>query len=64
MGHKYRVGQDVYYSPPIRHGAAPGTYKVLARLPVESEGRLTHRIKSAAETFERTADESELAPAD
>jgi hypothetical protein len=24
------------------------------------EGRLTYRIKSAAETFERTADESEL----
>jgi len=49
MGHKYTVGQDVYYSPPIRHGAAPGTYKILARLPVESEGRLTYRIKSAAE---------------
>jgi len=32
----------------------------IARLPVESEGRLTYRIKSAVETFERTADEVEL----
>ena len=23
MGHKYGVRQDVYYSPPVRHGAAP-----------------------------------------
>jgi len=29
-------------------------------LPVESEDRLAYRIKSPAETFERTADESEL----
>ena len=29
-------------------------------LPVESEGRLTYRIKSAVEKFERTADESDL----
>jgi len=29
MGYKYGVGQDVYYSPPVRHGAAPGSYKIL-----------------------------------
>jgi hypothetical protein len=29
-------------------------------VPVESDGRLTYRIKSAAEAFERTTDESEL----
>jgi hypothetical protein len=28
------------------------------------EGRLTYRIKSAAEPFERTADETDLSPAD
>jgi len=33
-------------------------------LPVELEGRLAYRIKSAVEKFERTADESELSPAD
>jgi hypothetical protein len=58
MSHKYAVGQDVYYSPPVKHSAARGIYKITARLPVESEGRLT--IKSAVETFERTADEVEL----
>jgi hypothetical protein len=60
MGHKYAVGQDVYYQPSIKHSAARGIYKVTARVPVESDGRLTYRIKSAAEAFERTADESEL----
>jgi len=60
MGHKFSVGQDVYYKPPVKHSAAPGIYKIVGTLPVESEGRLAYRIKSAAETFERTADESEL----
>ena len=39
MEHKYRVGQDVYYKPPIKHTAALGTYKITARLPVEIEGQ-------------------------
>ena len=56
MGHKFPVGQDVYYKPPVKHSAAPGIYKIIGTLPVESEGRLT----SAAEKFERTADEGEL----
>ena len=60
MGHKYRIGQDVYYRPSIKYTAVPGIYKIVGILPVESEGRLTYRIKSAAETFDRTADESEL----
>ena len=58
MGHKFSVGQDGYY--PVKHSAAPGIYKIVGILPVESEGRLTYRIKSAAENFERTAEESEL----
>jgi hypothetical protein len=58
--HKFSIGQDVYYQPPVKHSAARGIYKVTARVPVESDGRLTYRIKSAAEAFERTADESEL----
>ena len=64
MGHKYGVGQAVYYEPSIKYTAAPGIYIIIKTLPVESEDRLAYRIKSAAETFERTADESELAPAD
>jgi hypothetical protein len=52
------------YHPPIRHSAARGTYKIVAHLPVESEGRLTYRVKSAIEKFERTADEGDLTLAD
>ena len=53
MGHKYRVGQEVYYNPRVRHTAASGTYKIVGKLPIEGEGRLAYRIKSAAETLER-----------
>ena len=60
MGHKYRIGQDVYYRPSIKYSTAPGIYTIIKTLPVESEDRLAYRIKSAAETFDRTADESEL----
>ena len=60
MEHKYRVGQDVYHSPPVRHAAPRGPYKITARLPVEIEGQHTYRIKNAAESCERTADESDL----
>jgi hypothetical protein len=60
MSHKYSLGQDVYYEPPIKHSAALGTYKIVGKLPVEVEGRLTYRIKNSVEKFERTADESEL----
>ena len=60
MAHKYKIGQDVFYRPSIKFTAAPGIYKIVGTLPVESEDRLAYRIKSAAETFERTADESEL----
>jgi hypothetical protein len=60
MSHKYSLGQDVYYKPPIKHTAARGIYETVRTLPVEREGRLTYRIKSAVEKFERTADETEL----
>ena len=60
MAHKFRIGQDVYYRPSIKYSAAPGIYTIIKTLPVESEDRLAYRIKSPAETFERTADENEL----
>jgi hypothetical protein len=47
-----------------RRGPPPGPYKIVTRLPVELEGRLLYRIKSAVEKFERTAEESDLSPAD
>ena len=63
MSHKYSVGQNVYYDPPIRRSAASGVYKIIRQLPVENDSRL-YRIKSDAETFERTADEIELTGTD
>jgi len=35
----------------IKHSAAPGLYKIVGTLPVESESRLTYRITSAIEMF-------------
>jgi hypothetical protein len=36
----------------IKHTVAPGLYKIVGTLPVESESRLTYRIVSAIEMFE------------
>jgi hypothetical protein len=60
--HKYKVGQAVDFTPG-RWGlpASAREYKILRLLPFEG-GDLLYRIKSAAETFERVAKESELAP--
>ena len=54
----------------IKHTAAPGLYKIVGTLSVESDSRLTYCITSAIETFEahcgvERADsrgESDLAP--
>ena len=35
----------------IKHSAAPGLYKIVGTLPVESESRLTYGITSAIEMF-------------
>jgi hypothetical protein len=53
--HKYTVGQAVDFTP------GRWEYKIIRLLPIEG-GHLLYRIKSAVETFERVAKESELAP--
>jgi hypothetical protein len=60
--HRFKVGQAVDFTPG-RWGlpASSREYKVLKLLPFEG-GDLLYRIKSAAETFERVAKESELTP--
>lgn len=60
MTHKFSAGQMVYFHP--RHGisASSGTYKIVRPLPIESDNRLSYRIKSAAENFERIAEEDQL----
>ncbi len=64
MNHKYSTGQSVYYSSQFPNNAARGPYKIVRRLPVENDNRLSYRIKSAAETFERIAEEYQLTRSD
>jgi len=41
-------------------GAARGQYKIVRPLPIENDNKLTYRIKSFAESFERIAEENQL----
>lgn len=59
-GHRYRVGEAVYYtSPTFGRAAATGSYTVVKLLPSESDD-YQYRIKSSGEAFERVAKESQL----
>jgi hypothetical protein len=64
MSHKYSTGQDVYYEPQFGNNAARGKYRIVRQLPIESDKRLSYRIKSAAESFERIAEEHQLTRSD
>lgn len=58
--HKYKIGQEVSFSPGKRSmSASSRSYKIIRRLPIEG-GEFMYRIKSAAEQFERVARESEI----
>ncbi len=57
--HKFKVGQDVDYTPG-KNVVAASRYRVVRRLPIE-HGELTYRIKSPIELFERVVRESEIA---
>jgi hypothetical protein len=63
MTHKFTVGTAVYYDGGTLAPGVHGTYKVMRRLPVEMNNKLLYRIKSAAESFERTAEEHQLSHA-
>ncbi len=60
MTHKFSIGQDVYYEPTFGNAAARGKYRIVRQLPVENDNRLSYRIKSIAESFERIAEEHQL----
>jgi hypothetical protein len=60
MAHKYNIGALVHFDGGTLSAAARGTYKVMRQLPVENDNRLTYRIKSTAENFERIAEEHQL----
>lgn len=58
--HKFKVGQTVDYSPGrLGMPVLSREYKIVRLLPAEG-GDNQYRIKSAAETFERIAKESQL----
>jgi hypothetical protein len=63
MTHKFAVGAMVHFEGGSLAGAARGIYKVTRQLPVERDNRVVYRIKSAAESFERTAEEHQLSRA-
>jgi hypothetical protein len=63
MTHKFAIGSNVYYAPAHYAAASRGPYKVVRQLPVENDSKILYRIKSAAETFERTAEEYQLSRA-
>ncbi len=60
MNHKYSAGQTVYYISQFPNSAARGPYKIVRQLPIENDNRLSYRIKSTAESFERIAEEFQL----
>lgn len=60
MPHKFNVGTLVHFEGGTLTPGARGTYKIVRQLPVENDNRLTYRIKSAAENFERIAEEHQL----
>jgi hypothetical protein len=62
--HKFHVGASVHYEGDRNAPGARGTYKIVRHLPVEGDNKLMYRIKSAAENFERIAEEHQLRRAD
>lgn len=62
MSHKYKVGQEVSFSPgKLALPQSAGRYKIVRRMPVEN-GEYTYRIKSISEAVERIAREDEISP--
>lgn len=58
--HKFKAGMSVHFESGGLTPAARGVYKIVKPLPVERDNRVLYRIKSAAESFERTAEEHQL----
>jgi hypothetical protein len=59
MSFKFRVGQNVEYTP-IGEKTA-GLYKIMRQMPEEQQAtELKYRIKSETEAYERIVPESQL----
>ncbi len=60
--HKFKIGESVMVKPAISRNVPGGVYEVTKQLP--HNGReFEYRIKSASESHERVAQESELTKA-
>ena len=64
MSHRYSAGQNVYYEPQFGNNGSRSKYKIVRQLPIEGDKRLSYRIKSVAESFERIAEEHQLTRTD
>lgn len=60
QNHKYRVGQRVVFTGPVRNNSPSGEFEILRLLP-SNGGELQYRIKSRHETHERVVAEDQLA---
>lgn len=60
MTHKFSVGAAVYFEASVFAGGSRGVYKIVRQMPIERDNRVLYRIKSPAETFERTVEEDNL----
>ena len=59
-GHKFSIGQTVYYtSGLIGRPGSNGSYRVVRLLPPDGDD-FQYRIKSVGEAYERVAKESQL----
>jgi hypothetical protein len=58
--HKFKVGEIVTIKPALQRNVPGGAYEIVQRLP-ENNGEFEYRIKSATESHQRVARESELA---
>jgi len=61
MLHKFKVDQEVEFSPPRGMYVAHGAYRVTKLLP-ERAGEFEYSIKHSQEAYERIAIESESSP--
>ena len=64
MAHTYSVNDNVQHLRQGPQGRAdvgePSVYTIVARLPIESDGRLRYRIRSKSGTVERVVTEEQL----
>lgn len=57
--HKYRVGQRVSFTGPVRNNSPSGEYEIVRLLPADG-GEPRYRIKSSLERHERVIGEDQL----